>query len=32
MKRELRDNLIAWTALATGAFAWFGSQQLGSNW
>ncbi|MEA3049190.1 MAG: hypothetical protein QOG84_1026 [Sphingomonadales bacterium] len=32
LRRETRDNLIAWTALFTGAFAWFGSQQLGSNW
>jgi hypothetical protein len=32
MKRETRDTLLAWTALAAGAFAWFGSQQLGSNW
>ncbi|MEA3063287.1 MAG: hypothetical protein QOJ94_3068 [Sphingomonadales bacterium] len=32
MKREIRDTLLAWTALAAGAFAWFGSQQLGSNW
>lgn len=23
---------LSWTALAAGAFAWFNSQQLGSNW
>jgi hypothetical protein len=32
LARETRDTLLAWTALAVGAFAWFGSQQLGSNW
>ena len=32
LARETRDTLLAWTALAAGAFAWFGSQQLGSNW
>ncbi|MFL6844040.1 MAG: hypothetical protein ACJ8ER_04075 [Allosphingosinicella sp.] len=26
-----RSHLLAWAALALGAFAWFGSQQLGSD-
>jgi len=32
LSRHARDTLFAWAALAAGAFAWFGSQQLGSNW
>lgn len=31
LQREARDTLLAWSALAAGSFAWFGSQQLGSN-
>jgi hypothetical protein len=31
MKRETRDTLFAWAALAAGALAWFGTQQLGAN-
>jgi hypothetical protein len=32
ISRYARDTALAWSALAAGAFAWFGSQQLGSNW
>lgn len=31
LHREARDTLLSWCALAAGATAWFGSQQLGSN-
>ena len=31
LQGEKRDTLYSWAALAAGATAWFGSQQLGSN-
>ncbi|MBV8686947.1 MAG: hypothetical protein JOZ90_07125 [Alphaproteobacteria bacterium] len=31
LRRETRDTLLAWSGIMAGAFAWFGSQQFGSN-